>query len=40
MIEFVCVDPGCVNNDFVTEWPEGTPSVICVCGVILLPKDN
>ena len=40
MVEFVCVNTDCVNDGVVTEWPEGTPSVGCVCGAILTPEVN
>jgi hypothetical protein len=40
MIEFWCVDTNCVNDGFVTEWPEGTEEVFCVCGATLLPGTN
>jgi len=35
MVEFICKDANCVNNDFVTEWPEDTVNVTCVCGTLL-----
>jgi hypothetical protein len=38
MISFICADDTCVNAGVVTEWPEGTPDVLCVCGATLTPE--
>jgi hypothetical protein len=38
MVEFICADETCANFGAVTEWPEGTSDVLCVCGATLTPE--
>jgi hypothetical protein len=38
MVEFICADDACVNAGVVTEWPNGTLEVFCVCGAPLTPE--